>query len=454
MKKNINNSLFQKNLTTTIIVIVIILLATIGLYFAKENQSKKSYSDSKFGWKIEYAPNWTLNPKPSFDNSTTPSELDIQFQLNHASGCTLTYGKIKTYTSSDGHGSRFDRPGLAFREYVSNIFLGNKNFQLYSLHDENLRSFDDVMGAYIKNFPEKNSPYSLVLFNNNSKLSGSCISDFLSLLKNNIDLKGELYTINPSSNGTVFLQSGEYSLTKVPTPDENINFALIFQDQNGDRQVLQYLNLRDKINSQLNLQLVGNDLYFINSTGQLSTINIISKEVHTVDLLGLNQYSASTRLSNFLIYENNIFYLIGQDCRAHPNKCNLSLYKYSLESKENSLLADGVNSLDIMGYDSISNKLYMNSVINESCSWQEIKEYNFQNKKISGTVSTISYPDCGETDSNTTMPPEKAKVIEIYKKLGNQTIGDRHLKIENGKVVKDPNSDDAPYGSGIRYIGK
>lgn len=343
--------------------------------------------------------------------------------------------------------------------------MKNKGFRLYSLHDESKNSFKDITGAYINNFPQENSPYSLVLFNNNSLLSDSCVSDFLSLIKNDISLAGQLYVINSSSNGYVSLQRGEYSLIRDPNID-NIQIALVFKDETkdqakyGNEQVVEYLDINANITfSDISkMQLVGNDLYYINKSGKLSLIDIFSKKIQMLDLPEIKSTKDGVQIQtrSFFIYGNRLFYVAGRDCEYNGDGCDFSLHEYNLESKQDStLVSGGIISGNIMGYDTVGNKLYMSSLFADDShcgNSLRILYYDFTTKIIKEAVFVYDY-DCSG-DGPTVETPELKKVGEIYNILEYQMNEIRHIKIENGKIAHDTNPNGAPYGIGIRYVSK
>lgn len=247
-----------------------------------------------------------------------------------------------------------------------------------------------------------------MLYANESAISDECISDFLSLLDNSIDLSGPLYTLSSNSNGTIKSATSFNSIGADPQW-QNTKTALVFKSQNNE-QVMSYLD-PNLYSSQLQAQLVGNKIYFVNSVGQFSSIDLLSKQIVTINLPDVQvvQGYSPAHINDFFIYGNILYYLSGENCNEYRGVCNLTLHQYNLSSKQDKILTQGVSSPTIMGIDTDSNKLYLRQTFGDAgCVSQTIQEYDFATNKVTTTIKT------GHCDGDPTNTPEdqKAKIIE------------------------------------------
>lgn len=407
------------------------------------DSGEKAFSDPSFEWRMAYPSQWSRGQSPN-----------AQFQLTHSSGCTLTWGTVDTEVLSSEYTQRFDGVGTFYEEHTKDIYIDTRHFEMTSLEQRSQATGAvKTVAVFINNFPQPDSPYNLVLYANQSAISSSCISDFLALLKN-IDLKGDLYTINPASNGTIEVAVSSDSVGGDPQWEKS-RTVLIFKDQGGDEQVMTYLDLD---NPTPQMQLVADTLYFVKSSGQFGMINLVSKQIHLFDLPGIQPADSNTapQLNAFFVYGENLFYLAGENCLDYLAKCDLSLRAYNLanNSHEYNPLVTGVASRQIMGYDSVSKKLYLKySDGDAGCSWRRIQEFDFATKTLTDAARiSICSGDEGEaTTTGDTVSQQKAKAIDILLDSQMRYIGS--ISVKDGKIAGLQTAS-STWMSAIRYVAQ
>jgi hypothetical protein len=192
------------------------------------------------------------------------------------------------------------------------------------------------------------------------------------------------------------------------------------------------------------MQLVKNVIYFINSTGQISLIDLLSKKIENLNFPDIQK----NIVNDFFIYGDVLYYLSGGNCNYYMAKCNLTLRQYNLVSKQDKVLANNITFPKIMGYDAPLNKLYMKSTFGDAGIYaQSIEEYDFVTGKINPVAAT-SYDGENNMPHN---PDEDKKIKDIENRLNGQLDRIDEITIENGKIIKDQKVSGSNF-DGIRYV--
>ncbi len=431
-----------------ILAVIIILLPVfaVGAFMYQDYRTAKiishseTYTNTEYGFKINYNGKWS---------ALATNDKNIQLQLKHSSGCTLSYGRINAEALSSNYDRHLDESTRYFFEKENgNIYLQNNHFRLTSFWQRSQNGEGTkYIGVYINNFPQNDSQNSLVLSKDGLAIDSDCIKDFMELLFSGISLRDPLYSITPDSNGSIQTAVSFNSVGMDPQW-EKTKTVLVFKDQSGNEQVLAYLDLNN--NSNLQMQLVGNKLYFVGLNGQLSSFDILSKHIENISLPGVqlaqNSTLPNTIVNNFFIYKDVLYYLSGENCNYYMAKCDLTLYQYNLFSKQSKVLAKNIDSPDIMGYDPILNKLYLRWTFGDAGAYLvSVKEYDFGTNQIN-LVAKVSHGQEEFTNS-----PDDQKIRAVYEQLKDQLGMLSSIAIRGGQVVKNQTSFSNEY-TGIRYV--
>lgn len=246
----------------------------------------------------------------------------------------------------------------------------------------------------------------------------------------------ELFILETSSNGEIRLLKNvdKFPNRNQPYEDKTI-IAVVFKDQDGNEKVMEYLNLPS--NTYGRAQLVGDDVFFLDSTRKVGLINLVSKDKKMFDL--------SVKAQKFFVYGNNLFYLAYTD-RTEHNGYRYDLHQYNLISNQDYILASEFISEEIMGYDPVSNKLYMvYSTGSDVASMVVIEAYDFANKVFTEVANYFGRD----------WPPKDGKIKEIETLLKDQMRYIEYISIENGKVADVQPVQTLKYqNASIRYTGR
>src|SRR3989338_6534002 len=430
------------------IIMILLPIIAVGTFMYQDYRTAKivshweTYTNNEYGFKINYNGKWS---------AINTSDKNMPLQLKHSSGCMLSYGKLDTEALSSNYDYHLDESTRDFFEKeTKDIYLSDSYFRITSFWQRNQNGGGTKnIGVYINHFPQKDSQNSLVLHENGLAIDGDCTNDFLALLTSGINLSSSLYSITPESNGLIQTEvifnsvgfSGDPQWAKTKT-------VLIFKDQGGDKEVMAYLDLYS--NSEPQMQLVGNKAYFVDLYGQLSSIDLLSKQIESIDLPGVRRAQKSTLpddvINDFFIYKDILYYLSGENCNYYMADCRLTLWQYDLVSKQGKILAENIDFPSIVGYDPALNKLYMRWTFGDAGAYAiKIKEYDFKNGQVR-LVAAISH---GQEDFINT--PDDQKIEALYERLKNQLGRLSGITVAKGQVVKNQTISSNEY-VGIRYI--
>ena len=427
--------------------IILLPVLVVGVFIYQDYRTSKivshreTYTDSEYGFKINYNGKWS---------AIATTDKNINLQLKHSSGCILSYGKIDTEALSSKYNSyQFNEITRDFWEKeTKDIYLQSSHFKIISFWQRNQNGGGTkYIGVYVNHFPQTDSQNSLVLYSNGSTIDNDCVNDFLTLLTSGISLRDSLYIISPSSNGTIE-RNVSFNSVGMDPQWENTKTVLVFRDRNGNEQVLAYLDLYS--NSAPQMQLAGNKIYFVGLRGQLSSIDLLSKQIEDINLpeVGLAQKAPlpNNVVNDFFIYKNNLYYLFGENCNYYMAKCNLTLQQYDLASEQSKMLAKNIDSLSIVGYDPVLNKLYMRWAFGDAgFASQSITEYDFNTNEVN-LVATANYSMDGSSN-----PTEDQKIKIVENSLKGQLNRINEIIVNNGQIIKNQTLFSDHYPS-IRYI--
>lgn len=395
----------------------------------------KTYTNSQYGFKINFSDNWAEIP-------TNDNKLKIN--ARHSSGCTLSYGDIDTKALGAKYFVRyFDEVWRIFYEGISkNFYIGNNHLKLTSLSQRYQNGgVAKYSAVYIDNFPE-GSTDALVLQPTQGSLSDKCITDFLDLVTNKIEFNDSLYSINQTSTGVIERDVSFNSVGLNPEWDKT-KTVLVFKNQNGNEKVLAYIDLYN--NSSPQMQLSGNKIYFVNLNGGLSLIDLKSKQIQDVNLLGISNNRKGDIINDFLLYDDNLYYLTGKNCNYYMAECNLTLYRYNSISQENVLVAKNITDSHIMGYNATLNKLYFSFIFADAGGCvMSIAEYDLTTKKMD-VVASGSCGGDGATDYD-------KKIKQIEQSLSGQINNIAGVTITTGDVNKNQSFSKGLNYDVIRYV--
>ncbi|MES2436539.1 MAG: hypothetical protein V4519_00850 [Patescibacteria group bacterium] len=427
--------------------LIIALVAGIGMYyFVAPNEPKAKppieqasiptteYKNTEYNFTVNYPAQWMLSGED-------------QFALEHKSGCIVAMNKLDTKALQEKYSGGLDISAETFYENDSrDVYIDNSHFTLTSYQErpQDSKSEIAIMGAYIEHFPTATSSNVLsVKGKDGNSLNPECITDFLSLIKSGINLSGEPYTIVYTSQGTITLRTSSYVLGSNPNW-ENTRGVLVFTDTKKKETVLSYVDL---YSYDPQSQLVGDEFYFINTTGMLSSFNLLTKELRTLSLAGVTsvEYFTSPRLNDFFVYKDTVFYLAGDNCNEYRAQCNLDLYAYSLTTEQVKLLTSGVAARKILGFDTASQKIYMEYRDGDAgCMWQSIYSFSLE---LAQLQRDVDYGYC-EGDSENT--DALKKVADITTTLQDQLRYLKNILVKDGEILPGSYVNTGTYGA-IRY---
>lgn len=252
-----------------------------------------------------------------------------------------------------------------------------------------------------------------------------CMDDYLKFKDSGKSLSESFYNLNSNSTGTIEDNVCFYGTTGEPRW-ELAKIVLDFIDEKNNKKVFAYLDLYSSSNPQI--QLFGNKIYYVDKNGNLSALNLLTKQIENINLPGIEKYQEKT-INDFFIYNGIVYYLSGKNCNYYMAECDLDLRQYDLNLAENKLLSNHVSYPAVLGHDPLENKLYLKFTFGDAGgSIETIGEYDFENSKISKVVS-VGYgyngPDNLEND---------AKFKSIEKLLEKQTKRLNGIIIKNGQV--------------------
>lgn len=446
-----NNS--NRFLSYLLIIIVSFFVIVVSIYFIlslKQKEVKNPeiatldnvYKDDKNGMQIHYLHNWNLEKE----------SVEISMKLKHKTEeCSLSYGQTNFEKASSLYekGGRFDSINKIFYEKEErDIFIDSSHFKLTEFHQRpQSQGLTSIVGLYIKDFPNKESNNSLFLYNEGRALTAQCISDYFKLLENNIDFSENLYNLNSQSNGTLeLMDSYIFNYAGSVGQWRETEKVLVFKDNVGSEKVLAHLKMSR--NQYVQVQLVGNKLYFIYSNGQIASFDIFSKKVEVANLPDVipvleNSYS---NIVDFLIFGDTIYYLSGLDCSG-GNYCNPDLHQYSSSLRKHDVLVRKTGFQRILGYNNLSKKLYLyRSWGDDGCFSETFNEYDY-NK---GEMKVAAQQGGCENDPKNLIEEEKIRIIK--EGLSGQLDRLGKIIIRDGQIVRDQTDFIEGYYDGIRYI--
>jgi hypothetical protein len=403
------------------------------------------YTNSDYGFSIKYGAKWKEKTLGAHDGVTDP-----RMELQHVSGCSLVLGTVDEGRLMSGYPiteySRFDEDNKIFYEKpVKDVYIDTSHFTLIELHqrtqNDNKVHYDAL---YVPDFPHQESETALVLTAGIKGLSEECMHDYFALIKKGIDLKGELYTLSPTSNGTIVLNTNN-TYFGGSTQWDQTNMAFVFKDtdQKNAETVMTYI---DQVIYGPEIQLVGNSIYFVSPHNGLQVLDLVTKDIKRIPLLdGVSgQLLIPEKINEFFVYEQQLYYLSGENCNEYLARCNLELHEFNLLTKEDFTLATQVISREIIGYDKELQKLYLKYQDGDAgCSWHTLQEYDFVSHLFKKTASASH---CDDEE----LSEDMAYIEEIEANLKNQNIHIKSIAIKNGKVATyQPDTDRY---DGIRLI--
>lgn len=153
----------------------------------------------------------------------------------------------------------------------------------------------------------------------------------------------------------------------------------------------------------------------------VKSVDLFSGKVETVPL----DYDPEKPISSFFIKGRSIYYLSGEYCKDYMMKCrNMSLRSYNLRSGATRLLAEGIESGYINGFDETNDKVVMSQGFSDvGCG-----TWKYQTLTLSvGKIADIgSYSDC-EPYLEESLSPFKAAVVGPNNR--------NFLVVKDGRVV-------------------
>lgn len=313
-------------------------------------------------------------------------------------------------------------------------------------HDTSTEEISKLKFAAFPNFPYKTSTKGIMVYaTSENPISDECERDFEQVTREReIDYISSVITIK--STGII------YFLTTDTT------HRVIFQDKENGREYTISENLYSKeyeyLIDALSPQQVDYNIYYLlgsTTNPTLEKANLATGESTQI----LLEYDKSKPIHDFFVHNNLIYYLSGEFCNQYIAPCNLDLKVFNQSTSKTEILASGLKSREILGFEKTGKKLLLQYADGDAgCSFVTHEEYNMDTKKVS-KIFDLSF--CINLDSEPVgnwATPEDEAAYKQYKEFENSISGVEdvpYLVVTNG-VISIPTDIPDAYYPGITYI--
>ena len=400
--------------------------------------SFRTYTNEEERFTVYYPTFWQSDLQPLNYGFVATPKISLRRQ---GASCVLSYGVIdeKTLlsfgvasTTKINFGDRASG-GVSNGTGLTKIILP---FGRQLTDEERAAGYNDEKLITVPHFPYLNSSGGFLLTSGEKQpLVKACIDEFDSIL-NSRAINYPAANLTLQSNGVLSLRdrsSWFESYAHIPQ-----KIILLFSNFKTKKEESIVPNAFQDIQRIIDPFLSDGKLYFMTSSMNpvIASVDILTGQSKTIPLA----YNENTPVHSFFVKGNNLHYLIGKFCNEYLAKCDdMKLQSYNLTTGTSEILASGIKSRDIDGFDATGNKLILRwSDGDGGCGWGQYQSFTFSSKTIDDLGS---YSRC-EGDTEDSFAPFKNLVV------GSNSVG--YLMVKDGKIFSPKSTDAYPSGIYIR----
>ena len=243
----------------------------------------------------------------------------------------------------------------------------------------------------------------------------SCVADYVSFLSS-IGIHFQSTTVGPNSTGSLFasIYKGQDS-----TPD--LTFYFVGPD-GIPYQIFQFPF------TYVGQEPVLHDGKFFFGVGD-SLIQAVDPIAKQKFLFAGTAADYGKVINDFFFYGGRLFYLQGNsDCHEYKSVCKNDLYEYDPAKKYGTVLAKGIASSNILGYNSAANLLYLEHGTGDAgCSSGTLEAYDFNHHLM---AKITDYDNCyGDAPS-----PQYQQFGAVQKMVKDQSVPLNVIPIKDGRL--------------------
>lgn len=372
-------------------------------------------------FQLTIEPGWVLVPTQTVKLPAELTGTRFAFQKQSASSCVVAY--VRTHGGDSYRQTSFgtrvltqDNDQLDGSWYTPEKNLpGDFQFSNYKRQYFN----NEVRKVYYPSFyndPVKDYFNVFILFSPEGKsVPDDCDTDFSKMLTS-IKITFNTISLTQESKGVAYIQNALNPPKLLFVPDDTGIANEVMQFGLGSHSIA----------------TVWNNKLVTSSGDKIMTTDIFSKTISV--LPGILQIPGEI-VNTFHIDKNKLWYLYGPNCTGYLEKCDLKLVEYTFDNASSKILARGLASRSIIGYDPVNDTLRLTHAEGDAgCFWESGEEYSFRDNRLRkiGEISECE-GDPKPTSSAITQWFQENQTLSTQQKI------DTAMRIQGG-VISFPNN--------------
>ncbi|MDA8611403.1 DKNYY domain-containing protein [Candidatus Pacebacteria bacterium] len=331
-----------------------------------------------------------------------------------------------------------DRDSL---EFISAYTFTDKNGVYY--FGKKIEGVDRTSVKFLENssyFLDKNKIYY-----NDDYLEGSDSEDFLEIFPGKMVSNGNLYF------GSEKVGTSNYEITNTSTGNLFISGNDFFFEEIGidDKKSTHLISNEQLQFSSIDLGVYRNKIYFYNEKSGLSVFSPLDNSVEEIIFDNIdtlfdhhehNKDILRTRINDFFISGDDLYFLYGKNCTEYKESCNLEIYKHHLPSGKTAPFGIKVSGHTLYALE--DGRIVIHSSFGDGGEWSfsyRIFDLNNSTEHSVGVYSGTNYETEGDIEEVEKLEKEIKDVVDYFE-----------IHFENGVMLRKEKEDDQYGNSGIR----